>query len=90
MMLHERIKQQRELKGYTQVGVAKALEVARQTFLDVENGKVEPKVGMVLKLSDMFDCDLHWLITGEHVVRKGLIDQIHEDLDKLNKSIGRL
>ncbi|WP_421021828.1 helix-turn-helix transcriptional regulator, partial [Klebsiella pneumoniae] len=35
----KRIKEAREWKGITQVKMAKLLNVARQTYLDIENGK---------------------------------------------------
>ena len=46
-----RIKEAREWKGLTQVHMAQQLKVARQTYLDLETGKTEPKVRLLTEIS---------------------------------------
>lgn len=52
---HHRLKQAREEHGMTQVDAAKHLKIARQTYLDLENGRTQPRLDTLLELSKMFN-----------------------------------
>lgn len=51
MYVASAIKSARTSAGFTQVGLAKAIKVARQTFLDAESGKTAPKSDMLYDIS---------------------------------------
>ncbi len=53
-----RVKILRENQGLTQVEVAKRLGVARQTYLDIESGKSDPRLSLMVGLSRMFGVDI--------------------------------
>ncbi len=60
-----RIKQAREYRDITQVKMAQHLNLARQTYLDIESGKTEPKVSSVVKIAEITGRPLNWLVYGE-------------------------
>nr|WP_086937722.1 helix-turn-helix transcriptional regulator [Thaumasiovibrio occultus] len=60
-----RIKEAREWKGLTQVYMAKTLDVARQTYLDLETGKTEPKVRLLSEIATLTERPLTWFIYGD-------------------------
>ena len=60
-----RIKEAREWKGLTQVYMAQQLKVARQTYLDLETGKTEPKVRLLVEISELTERPLTWFIDGD-------------------------
>ncbi|MEC6825000.1 helix-turn-helix transcriptional regulator [Photobacterium piscicola] len=60
-----RIKEAREWKGLTQVYMAQQLKVARQTYLDLETGKTEPKVRLLVEISELTERPLTWFIYGD-------------------------
>ncbi|QQX80813.1 helix-turn-helix transcriptional regulator [Shewanella sp. KX20019] len=64
--MNRRIKEAREFAGFTQVSAALRLGMARQTYLDMETGKTEPRCSMAIQISILFKCDLLYLITGDN------------------------
>lgn len=53
---------------YSQVWVAKTLGVARQTYLDVERGKVSPRLEFIIQLARLLDVDPGYLAFGKRPV----------------------
>ncbi|MGR5465356.1 helix-turn-helix transcriptional regulator, partial [Photobacterium damselae] len=47
--------QLRKQSKITQIDMAKNLGVARQTYLDLESGKVEPRYSTLVKLGELFN-----------------------------------
>ncbi len=64
MLLHHRIKQAREDANLTQVAAAKEMGMARQTYLDLETGKTEPKLYTMIKFGFITGKTLNWLAYG--------------------------
>lgn len=60
-----RIRQAREYRDITQVKMAQHLNLARQTYLDIESGKTEPKVSSLVKIAEITGRPLNWLVYGE-------------------------
>ncbi|MPX91386.1 helix-turn-helix transcriptional regulator [Salinivibrio sp. VYel1] len=60
-----RLHQARIDAGITQVSVAKQLDCARQTYLDLETGKTEPRLSSIEALSKIIGVDKNWLAFGE-------------------------
>ncbi|WP_318467412.1 helix-turn-helix transcriptional regulator [Photobacterium leiognathi] len=52
---HLLLKQSREEYGMTQVDVAKSLNIARQTYLDLEYGRTQPRLDTLLTLASLFN-----------------------------------
>ncbi len=63
--LAQRIRVARECRELTQISLAKYLGVARQTYLDIETGKTEPKAGTLLSIAQILKTDYRFLLTGE-------------------------
>ncbi|MCW6676929.1 helix-turn-helix domain-containing protein [Aerococcaceae bacterium NML160702] len=59
------LKQQRELKKYSQQEVAEKLFVTRQTISNWENGKSYPDIDRLIALSELYHVSLDTLIKGE-------------------------
>lgn len=64
-VLAVKIKSARTLAGLSQVYMAERLSVARQTYLDLETGKTEPKINTLLKICKLTDMPLAWFIKSE-------------------------
>ncbi len=60
-----RIRQAREYRDITQVKMAQHLNLARQTYLDIESGKTEPKVSSLVKIAEITGRPFNWLVYGE-------------------------
>lgn len=63
-MLHNRVKQIRLEKGYTQEALAQAAGVTRQTIIAIEKGKFVPSVKLALALANIMKHsvdELFWL-----------------------------
>ena len=52
---HFLLKQVRKEHGMTQADAAKHLKIARQTYLDLENGKTPPRLDTLIALSTLFN-----------------------------------
>lgn len=62
-----RIREAREWKEISQVTMAKRLDIARQTYLDLESGKTEPRVTTLLKIAEITGRSLTWFINEESI-----------------------
>lgn len=58
----DRLKELREDYGYTQDYVANELNVTRQTISAYENGTTEPTLANLIKLADLYNCSLDYLL----------------------------
>ncbi|WP_434357685.1 helix-turn-helix domain-containing protein [Parasalinivibrio latis] len=85
----KRIKEAREWKGITQVRMAKLLDVARQTYLDIETGKTEPRVRMLSRIADITERPLMWFVYGDRNVEV-VDDEYKQDLARLMEQFSRL
>lgn len=61
-ILHERLKQERLSKGYTQKQVADALGVTYNAISQYESGVREPSIDLLIKLCKFFDITSDYLI----------------------------
>ncbi|OLQ81293.1 transcriptional regulator [Photobacterium proteolyticum] len=57
-----RVRDAREWKEISQVAMAKRLDIARQTYLDLESGKTEPRITTLLKIAEITGRPLTWFI----------------------------
>ena len=59
------LKEIRKKKGLSQLKVSLDLNISREALSYYENGKRNPDLEMLLRLSDYFNKSIHYLITGE-------------------------
>ncbi len=55
----------RKKKGYSQIKVAMALAISREALSYYENGKRNPDLEMLVKMSQFFHVSIDYLITGK-------------------------
>lgn len=70
-MIKDKLKEKRKESKITQEMLAEKLHVSRTTISSWETGRTYPDLNMVVKISDIFDVSLDYLLKGdEKVVRK--------------------
>ncbi len=60
-----RLKEQRKLYGYTQKHVVEALGISQPSYIRYEDGSAEPSQENLVKLADLFDVSVDYLL-GRH------------------------
>ena len=60
------LKERRKIKGLTQYDASKIVGVARTTYADYENGKIQPPIDKIRKISDWLDLPLEKLMNIEY------------------------
>lgn len=70
-MLSARIRELRQSKGMTQVELAKALGVTKQSVSNWENDNIQPSVEMLMQLANYFSVTSDYLLglDGERTLR---------------------
>lgn len=61
----ERIKTRRKDLGLSQTAVYEKCDITSGALSKIENGKTTPSINVFYKLSEVLDCNMEWLITGE-------------------------
>ena len=61
-----KIKELRELKGYTQQELAEMLSRKKASICDWEKGRCEPSIFDLIKLADIYECSIDYLIGREN------------------------
>ena len=61
------LKECRKNKGLTQYDASKIIGVARTTYADYENGKIQPPIDKIRKICDWLDMPLDKLMNIEYV-----------------------
>ena len=60
------LKERRKIKGLTQYDASKIIGVARTTYADYENGKIQPPIDKIRKICDWLDLPLEKLMNIEY------------------------
>ena len=60
------LKEYRKNKGLTQYDASKKIGVARTTYADYENGKIQPPIDKIRKISDWLDLPLEKLMNLQY------------------------
>ena len=68
-MLEQRIQELRKAYGWSQVEVARRLNVAKQTVSNWENGNIQPSITMLLRLAELFNVSTDYLLGLDDVSR---------------------
>lgn len=87
-----KLKELRKEFGYKQQDLAQALDVSQQTIAKWENGKSEPNISTLIKLSKVFNCLVDDLIVSREVAKETPqtkdIEYIFSITDKFRYSCG--
>lgn len=78
MDIGSKIKQSRRESNITQEQAAEALGVSRQTISNWENEKSYPDIISVLKMSDLYNVSLDYLLKGELSMNNDYMDYLDE------------
>ena len=76
------LKERRKIKGLTQYDASKIVGVARTTYADYENGKIQPPIDKIRKISDWLDLPLEKLMNIQYTE--------YAELDKKNEIVNAL
>ena len=61
-IFQDRLLEQRKLYGYTQRDMAKLLNITQPSYIRYENGTSEPTQENLIKIADLFDVSLDYLL----------------------------
>lgn len=76
------LKERRKIKGLTQYDASKIIGVARTTYADYENGKIQPPIDKIRKISEWLDLPLEKLMNIQYAD--------YSELDHKNEIINSL
>ncbi|EZX16425.1 helix-turn-helix domain-containing protein [Mammaliicoccus sciuri] len=79
MNIGARIKEEREINGWSQEELANKLHVTRQSVSKWELGKVYPGIDILVQMSDIFDVSLDELIKGDKNLKNTIIETYRND-----------
>ena len=77
------LKERRKIKGLTQYDASKIVGVARTTYADYENGKIQPPIDKIRKISDWLDLPLEKLMNIQYKDKTEL-DNKNENVNALD------
>ena len=61
-IFEQRLKEQRKLYGLTQRQMAETLGISQPSYIRYENGSSEPSQENLVKIADMFDVSVDYLL----------------------------
>ncbi len=64
------LKKVRNMRNLNQQKVALDLNITREALSHYENGRREPSLAMLVKMSDYFNVSIDYLITGKEFEKK--------------------
>lgn len=64
----ERLIQARTQAGYSQKKAAEILGITPVTMNRYEKAHREPERGLLIKMAELYNCELNWLLTGADTV----------------------
>ena len=85
-MLSKRINELRTALGWSQVELARRLQISKQTVSNWENDNIQPSVDMLLRLARVFGVSTDYLLGLEEVPRldvRGLPEEVVAHLNLL-------
>ena len=74
MEISLRLKEIVNESSLTQTAIAEKVGINRQYLYQLLSGRNNPSTEVLIKLSDLFGVNLHWLIKGEGVKYVGQVD----------------
>ena len=88
MEIGSKIKQARMEAKFTQEQIAEKLGVSRQTISNWENEKSYPDIASVLKLSDLYNVSLDYLLKGEDAMGNSYVNYLDESTNVVKSRQG--
>ncbi|WP_430791268.1 helix-turn-helix domain-containing protein [Virgibacillus flavescens] len=73
MIFSERLKREREKKGWSQTELAEMLHVSRQSVSKWETGKNYPSIEVIIDLSDLFTITIDELLRSDKELKEKVI-----------------
>jgi len=70
MFFADKLKKEREKRGWSQDDLAKKIYVSRQSVSKWETGKNYPSIEVIINLSDLFNITIDELLRGEYIMSK--------------------
>ena len=67
--MKNRIEQLRKIKNITQIQLADALEVSRQTISSLENGRYNPTIILAFKIAKFFNVSIEEIFIYEEDIK---------------------
>lgn len=64
------LRKARKARNWNQQKVAMDLNITREALSHYENGRREPSLAMLERMSDYFDVSIHYLITGREFKKR--------------------
>lgn len=74
MIFSERLKKEREKKGWSQAELAEKIYVSRQSVSKWETSKNYPSIEIIIKLSDLFGITIDELLRSDEELKKKVIE----------------
>lgn len=73
MTFSERLKQEREKRGWSQTELAEKIHVSRQSVSKWETGKNYPSIDIIIDLSDLFNITIDELLRSDEELKEKVI-----------------
>lgn len=73
MIFSERLKKEREKKGWSQTELAEKIHVSRQSVSKWETGKNYPSIEVIIELSDLFGITIDELLRSDEELKEKVI-----------------
>ena len=73
MFFSERLKKEREQRGWSQIYLAEKIHVSRQSVSKWETGKNYPSIEVIIDLSDLFDITIDELLRSDEELKEKVI-----------------
>lgn len=83
----DRLKELRLFSSITQVDMAKGLELARQTYLDIETGKTPPRLDTIEGIAKLLNVDACYLAFGRTAPSQGKREEIKQMLKLIDRYV---
>ena len=83
-MLSTRIKELRIANNYSQVELAKALSVTKQSVSNWENNNIQPSVDLLIKIADFFGVSTDYMLGRENIPRISIDGLSEKQIQHIN------
>jgi transcriptional regulator with XRE-family HTH domain len=87
MKIGQRIKELRKRQGFTQIDLAKQIQVSESTISRYERDEIEPTITIAIKMADRLGCTLDYLALGlddDQTESSSDISNLVNDIKNLN------
>lgn len=82
-----KLKELRKQQNLTQVQVSQYLNTTHQTYNNYENGKYEPSIDMLIKLADLYNTSIDFIVGRDRVNDVGYLNNTQIECVKMIKQL---